>query len=124
MNGKDENTTIEDLKLIVKEFVQKRDWQKFHTPRNLAESISIESAELLEIFQWSSVEDGSMIEYGKIIRERMREELADVFIYLISLSNTMEIDITEAINDKMKKNENKYPIDEFRGISPKEKITT
>ena len=124
MNSKDENTTIEDLKLIVKEFVQKRDWQKFHTPRNLVESISIESAELLEIFQWSSVEYGSLIEYDNTIKERVREELADVLIYLISLSNTLEIDIAEAINDKMKKNEKKYPIDEFRGIGPKEKSIT
>ncbi|MCW3974910.1 MAG: nucleotide pyrophosphohydrolase [Candidatus Bathyarchaeota archaeon] len=120
MNNKDENTTIKDLKLIVKEFVQKRNWQIFHTPRNLAESISIESAELLEIFQWFSREDCSKIKHDLARRERMREELADVLIYSLSLSNIMGIDITETIRDKLTKNENRYPISKFRGISPKD----
>lgn len=120
MNKKDENTNIEELKLMVKEFVQKRDWQIFHTPRNLAESISIESAELLEIFQWFTREDGFKIKYDSTRRERIRDELADVLIYSLSLSNIMEIDITKTIRDKLTKNENRYPISKFKGISPKD----
>lgn len=119
MNNKDEITTISNLKLTVREFVNKRDWQKFHTPRNLAESISIESAELLEIFQWSSKEDILKKKDDLAKREKIREELADVLIYSLSLSNAMGIDIAKAINDKMIKNEKKYSINRFRGIAPK-----
>ena len=120
MNSKDENTTIKDLKLMVREFVQKRDWQKFHTPRNLAESISIESAELLEIFQWFSKEDSPKIKQDPTKQERIRDELADILIYSLSLSNVMEIDITETIKGKLTKNENRYPVSKFKGISPKD----
>lgn len=120
MNSKDENTTIKDLKLMIREFVQKRDWQKFHTPRNLAESISIESAELLEIFQWFLKEDSSKIKQDPTRQERIRDELADILIYSLSLSNVMEIDITETIKGKLTKNENRYPVSKFKGINPKD----
>lgn len=86
-------------------FREDRDWKQFHTPENLAKSISIEAAELLECFQWSN----------KYNKPDVVEELADILIYSISLANILDVDIDEIINDKIIINNNKYPIDKSRG---------
>lgn len=90
-------------------FNNDRNWKNFHTPGNLAKSISIESAELLECFQWDE-------EYDK---SHVVEELADVFIYSINMANALNVDIDEIINDKLKINGEKYPIDKYKGTSKK-----
>lgn len=95
-------------KAIVK-FVEDRDWSQFHSPENLAKSISIESAELLECFQWS-------YDYNK---EHVCEELADVMIYCIQMAHALNVDIEKIIYDKLDKNEQKYPVDKCKGISKK-----
>jgi NTP pyrophosphatase (non-canonical NTP hydrolase) len=106
--SKDKVTLVQDLKNKVLDFVFRRNWE--HNPKNLAEAICIEAAELLEIFQWVSNDKAlEFIEDNEKIG-RMREELADVLIYLISFANKMGIDITEAVIDKMRINERKYPI--------------
>lgn len=93
----------------LKKFQSERDWKKFHTPENLAKSISIEAAELLEHFQW-----------GKEINEKgVAEELADVLIYCIYMADAMDFDIREIIFDKMKKNAVKYPVEKSKGNSLK-----
>lgn len=86
-------------------FQRERDWKKFHTPENLAKSISIEAAELLEHFQWQKEYD--IIEVG--------EELADVLIYCIYMADALGLNIPEIIQDKMAKNAVKYPVDKSRG---------
>ena len=91
------------------EFRNERDWEKFHTPENLAKSLSIESAELLECFQWSS-------EYNK---QEASEELADILIYAILMAESMEVDINQIIKDKLAKNREKYPVDKSKGNSTK-----
>ena len=91
------------------EFQKERDWKKFHTPENLAKSISIESAELLEQFQWQN-------EYNE---EEIADELADVLIYCIYMASAMNLDINEIILNKMAKNAIKYPIDKSKGNDKK-----
>lgn len=91
------------------EFQKERDWKKFHTPENLAKSISIEAAELLEHFQWGKEYDS----------EGVAEELADVLIYCIYMVDAMDFDIEEIISDKIKKNAVKYPVLKSKGNAKK-----
>lgn len=92
-------TDLKELKLIIDEFAKERDWEKYHTPSNLAKSISIESAELLECFQWG---DDTNI-------EAVKEELADVLNYCIRLASVLDLDIKDIVLEKIKKNALKYP---------------
>jgi len=114
----DSNTTFKTVKSLIEKFIQDRDWKKFHTPRNLAESISIESAELLEIFQWTTNdEDWSVMQDESKLK--MQEELADILIYCFSLSNAAGIDIVQSLLSKIKRNEAKYPTELYKGTSKK-----
>jgi NTP pyrophosphatase (non-canonical NTP hydrolase) len=94
----------------IRRFTEDRDWDQFHTPANLAKSISIEANELLECFQWSD-------ENYNI--ENVKEELADVLVYCRNMLDKLELDEDEIINAKMTKNERKYPIEKARGRSDK-----
>ena len=114
MEDNDNNTTLQGLKSAVQTFVKDREWEKYHTPRNLAESISIEASELLELFQWSLSEEKSPVMEPEKLR-RLKDELADVLVYCISLANATGIDITTVILSKMKKDEEKYPTEKYRG---------
>jgi len=107
----DNQTKISQLKEQVKSFVAERNWQEFHSPKNLALSISIESAELMEHFQWLSLEESK--EYLKDAKnhDEVAMELADVIIYCISFANTCDIDISEAIFKKMAVNETRFKKD-------------
>lgn len=93
----------------LRKFVAARDWKQFHTRVNLAKSISIEAAELLELFQWDENPD----------EERVREELADVLAYCLHLADDLGIDIDDLVLEKVAKNESKYPIEKSRGKSQK-----
>ena len=93
----------------IRDFVQQRGWNQFHSPENLAKSVSIESAELLELFQWSN----------KFDREELKQELADVLIYCLLLADRLEIDPNQAILEKLKLNEEKYPVSKAFGKSDK-----
>ena len=101
---------FELLKEKIDKFNKDRDWDKFHTPVNLAKSIAIEASELLECFQWSDTN------YNL---EEVQEELADVMNYCIQMSQVLNIDIIEIINNKMNKNEKKYPVEKAKGVSTK-----
>ena len=94
----------------IKKFIDDRDWNQFHTPENLAKSICIEAAELLECFQWSNDE------YNL---ESLKEELADVLIYCLQLSIALKLDPIEIIENKMIKNAKKYPVSKAKGVSTK-----
>lgn len=106
----DSNTCVSDLKRLVGDFIQERQWEKFHTPRNIAASVAIEAAELLEHFQWSGDEGISDKK-----KHDIGEELADVMAYLLSLANRLDIDVATAMNEKMIKNRLKYPVDDIQG---------
>ena len=97
-------------------FRSERDWEQFHTPKNLAISISIEAAELLEKFQWSLDNDKSATDSEL---EEIRDELADIAIYLTYLSTDLGIDLSQAVIDKLQKNITKYPLSKARGRSTK-----
>lgn len=94
----------------IRKFTSNRDWDQFHTPGNLAKSISIEANELLECFQWSDTEYDI---------EHVKEELADVIVYCQNLLDKLELDVDEIVNSKMDKNEIKYPIEKVRGKAVK-----
>lgn len=94
----------------IRKFTSDREWDQFHTPSNLAKSISIEAAELLECFQWSDTE------YDL---EHVLEELADVLVYCQDLADKLGVDVDEIVNKKMTKNELKYPVDKAKGNSTK-----
>ncbi|PLY03618.1 MAG: NTP pyrophosphohydrolase [Desulfuromonas sp.] len=113
----DQVTTIQELKERMSRFVHERDWEQFHTPKNLSMSIAIEAAELMEHFQWLTVEQSKNLDPEALLD--IREELADIVIYALSLSNFLNIDLAEAIIDKMEKNIRKYPKDKVRGKSHK-----
>lgn len=107
----------EDIQKKIIEFRDNRDWKQFHNPRSLAISISIEAAELLELFQWAK--DEELIEVAMKKLTSVKEELADILIYLILLSVELDIDLWEAIEEKLDKNESKYPIEKSKGLSNK-----
>ena len=100
----------EDTIRRILKFSEDRDWDQFHTPSNLAKSISIEANELLECFQWS--DDGYDI-------NEVKEELADVLVYCVDMLDKLNLDADEIINEKMDKNESKYPVEKARGKATK-----
>jgi NTP pyrophosphatase (non-canonical NTP hydrolase) len=115
-NPTDQTATLADLRALMNDFVAERKWHKFHSPRNLAASISIEAAELLEHFQWLTPEDAlHKSQNDKTFRHEVGEEMADVLLYLLSLANTLQLDLTQTVHNKMKKNRLKYPADKFQG---------
>ena len=111
----DNNTVINDLKKTVENFVDEREWRQFHNPKNLSMSIAIESAELMELFQWLSKKESIKAMSSGKLRRNAIDEIADVLIYLIAFCNENDIDIKQAIDQKMKKNKKKYPANVFKG---------
>lgn len=105
----DQITNIQQLKDKVAKFVAERNWNQFHNPKNLSMSIAIEASELMEIFQWMSMEESWDINNSSE-STHLREELSDVIIYCLSLANQLDIDVATAIEDKIKKNGIKYPL--------------
>lgn len=93
----------------IKKFNEDRDWDQFHSPDNLAKSISIEAGELLECFQWNNEYD----------LENVTDEMADVFVYLLDLANKLNIDLLDVTDKKIDKNAEKYPVDKVKGKSDK-----
>ena len=112
---KDNDTIINELKKTVKDFVDEREWGQFHNPKNLSMSIAIESAELMELFQWLSKKESIKAMSSGKLRKNAIDEVADIFIYLIAFCNENKIDIKQAIDQKMKKNKKKYPSNIFKG---------
>ena len=111
----DEQTTIAELRSLIDSFVNERDWKQFHSPKNLSMSLSIESAELMELFQWLSLEEAKEVMKSGETRENAIDEIADIIIYAIAFCNRNNIDISNAIKQKMEKNIKKYPADKFKG---------
>lgn len=108
-----EGATFEQLGQRVADFVAEREWESFHTPKDLALALSVEAAELLELFLWRSKEEV----HAKLpeLRPQIAEELADVFIYGLSMANALTIDLPQAILKKLEQNAERFPIDRYRG---------
>lgn len=114
----DGNTVVEELIVSVREFIRDRDWEKFHKPKNLAESICIEAAELLQLFQWTGLEETARFKTDPDRVARIKEELADVIIYCLSMANAMKIDVTHSVVKKLESNMKKYPVSQYKGKAP------
>ncbi|MFA6301226.1 MAG: nucleotide pyrophosphohydrolase [Candidatus Paceibacterota bacterium] len=104
---------IDDLIKRIMVFRDERDWKQFHNPKDLAISLSLEAAEVLEHFQWKSKEE--VEEYIKTHKEHIGEELADVFYWILLMSHDLKIDIIDALDKKIKKNAEKYPVKKAKG---------
>jgi dCTP diphosphatase len=110
-------STLEQLAENVREFGRERDWHLYHTPKNLTAALIVEAAELLEPFQWLTAEQSLNLPPAK--KEAVRQEMADVLIYLVSLANCLEIDLLKAAEDKLAINAAKYPVEKARGSCAK-----
>tara|TARA_B100001059_G_C17462508_1_gene392858 strand:- start:27 stop:416 length:390 start_codon:yes stop_codon:yes gene_type:complete len=105
---------IEKLKNIIAEFAKERDWDKFHNPKNLVMALSSEVGELSDIFQWLNPEESEKKLSNKN-KELAKEEIADILIYLIRLSDKLDIDLENEVMEKIKKNSIKYPVELSKG---------
>lgn len=101
---------IQELENKIEDFVQERDWDQFHSPANLAKSVSIEAAELLECFQWNE---------DKYDLNAVKEELADVINYCLQMAIALKLDVKEIVEDKLAKSAAKYPVEKCKGKSTK-----
>ena len=111
----DSNTTITELKKIVEDFVNDRDWSQFHNPKNLSMALAIEAGELMDIFKWNTNQECESMMLEKNTRQDATDELADIMIYALAFSNRNNINISSAIEKKMIKNRKKYPTEKFKG---------
>ncbi len=111
----DSDTTIAQLRKLVNDFVDRRDWHQFHAPKNLSMSLAIEAGELMEHFQWISMQESRAVADDPEKLALVAEELSDVLCYALALANELQLDISTALRAKMEKNERKYPAEEYRG---------
>lgn len=115
MPPSDAVTPLGELRRLMADFVAERDWEQFHTPKNLAMSLAIEAAELMEPFQWLTPEASLKLKDDPERLEHVGEELADVLCYALALANRLELDITQAVINKLAKNRKRYPAEQYRG---------
>jgi NTP pyrophosphatase (non-canonical NTP hydrolase) len=115
----DERATdhLRELRDALRRFSAERDWDRYHAPKNLAMALSVEAAELLEHFQWLSEEESRSLSAQQLAK--VREELADVLIYLVRLADKLDVDLIAAARDKLVVNAQKYPADKARGNNRK-----
>ena len=112
-----ENGDLARLRAIVRRFVDERDWDQFHTPKNLSSALAVEAAELLEHFQW--LQHGRSDELGADKLVQVRHEMADVLVYLVRLADKLDVDLFAAVQEKMVLNRAKYPAERVRGDARK-----
>lgn len=107
--------SLDDLRRRLAEFARQRDWEQFHSPKNLAMALIAEAAELVEHFQWLTESQSRQLDDDK--RAAVRLELADILIYLIRTADQLDIDLIAAVRDKMAINEQRFPVEEVRGLA-------
>lgn len=106
-NELEQKNHFDYFKKEIERFLEKRDWKRYHTPKNLVMSISIEGAELLELFQWNNLSAEEVLQDAQLLG-RVKDELADILIYIISLARTLDLDLPELIQAKMEKNRQRF----------------
>lgn len=109
--------SLVELRDALREFVAERDWDRFHSPKNLASALSVEAAELLECFQWLTEAESRALTPEQ--HARVRDEMADVLVYLVRLADKLDVDLLQAAREKMQKNALKYPVEKSRGNAKK-----
>jgi NTP pyrophosphatase (non-canonical NTP hydrolase) len=107
---------LEELQTELKEFIDERDWKKFHNPKDLSISIVLEASEVLEHFQWKTPEQ--IDNYLREHKEHVAEEMADVFKYLLNLADVLDVDIVAAAKKKLEKDKSKHSVDKIYGKAP------
>jgi NTP pyrophosphatase (non-canonical NTP hydrolase) len=110
---------LNDLQQELREFAARRDWQRFHVPKNLVMALSGEVGELTELFQWLTQEESTAVMKRPEQAQRVREEVADVFAYLLQIADVLDIDLVAALRAKMRANELKYPVSLASGRADK-----
>ena len=116
----DKETRVEELRQVVRRFCDERDWNQFHDPKNLAEAGVIEAGELLEHFLWKTKEEVvAKWRDDATYRQEVADELADVLGYVLQMADALDIDLSEALRTKYKKNELKYPVEKSKGNNAK-----
>ena len=108
---------LDKLAATLEQFAVDRDWNQFHTPKNLAMALSVETAELVEIFQWLTEEQSSRLTRDQL--SKVKDEMGDILNYLVRLSSKLGIDLIAATNDKIIKNGQKYPVEKAKGSMKK-----
>lgn len=108
-----------NLQKTLAQFASERDWDQFHTPKNLAIALSVECSELLEEFQWLNEQQSSEVMNTPDQAQRIEDELADVTAYLLMLANKLNVDLEKALLSKIQKNSIKYPVEQFKGTAKK-----
>ena len=108
---------ISEIQNQLKKFAIERDWEQFHTPKNLAMALSVEASELVEIFQWLNVEESNSPDQRQI--EEINSEVADIAMYLLRFCSVLEIDLEKAVESKLKRNAEKYPVNLSKGNAQK-----
>jgi dCTP diphosphatase len=108
---------LQDLKTRIRQFADERDWDQFHSPKNLAMALIVEAAELVEHFQWLTEEQSKSLTEDKI--DEIKIELADILIYLVRIADKLDIDLEQAALKKLQSNAEKYPVEQVRGLSKK-----
>jgi len=102
-------TDIDQLMVRIRDFARARQWEQFHTPKNLVMALSVEASELVEIFQWLTAEEAIAITKTTEGLAAVRDEIADVAIYLLRLADELNVSVVQAVNDKLDRNENRFP---------------
>lgn len=113
------NLNLEKLNSEIEKIVTERDWDQFHSVKNLSMALSVESSELLEIFQWMSEADSNQIKTNPKVLGQVEDEIADIFVYLMRIVSKTDIDLEKAVLNKLKKNAEKYPVESSKGNSKK-----
>lgn len=119
LNMADETVTIADLKARILAFAKEREWEQFHSPKNLSMALAVESGELMEHFLWAESEASRAFDLKPGLREKIEEEIADVVIYALQFANASKIDLADVIARKLSLNAQKYPVEKARGRSDK-----
>lgn len=108
---------MQELILLIRKFVQERDWEQFHSPKNLTMALSIEVSEIMEHFQWMTTEESRHLDQETL--NEVKDEIGDTFVYLLQLCDKLNIDPIEAAKHKMIKNAKKYPVEKAKGNAKK-----
>jgi dCTP diphosphatase len=113
------NIDLKTLNQDIQQFINARDWEQFHSVKNLSMALAVESSELMEIFQWLSEEKSNQVKDDAKLLGKVEDEVADIFLYLMRILSKSEIDLEQVVRNKMKKNAEKYPVELARGNNKK-----
>ena len=113
------NIDLPKIHAEVERFIEERDWNQFHSIKNLSMALSVEASELAELFQWLKEEQSNDVKNNPALKAKLEDEVADVFVYLLRIVHKAEIDFEKAVLTKIKKNAEKYPVEKARGLMKK-----